>query len=82
MSQIVDISPETVELLESFARHSGLSVEEYLRTLLPTPNDLGLRAADNGSDFRRDMESLADDAEFSGSYAGTYSREDIYADHN
>ena len=62
MSQTVDISPDTAALIESYARHSGLSVEEYLRTLLPSQNDLGLRNGDIASDFQTDMESLAEES--------------------
>lgn len=34
------------------------------------------------SDFQNDMESLADGSEILSSYKGSYSREEIYADHN
>ena len=30
------IKPETISLIETNAAHSGLSVDEYLRRLLPT----------------------------------------------
>jgi hypothetical protein len=38
MSAPVEIKPETVELLAAQARAQGLSVDDYLRSLLPTTN--------------------------------------------
>lgn len=38
MSAPVEIEPETAELLAAEARARGLSVDDYLRTLLPATN--------------------------------------------
>jgi hypothetical protein len=81
MAQVLEISPETMALLESYARHSGMSVEDYLRSILPTETDLGLAANGSADDFDTDMESFADGTEFV-PHIGTYSREEIYAEHD
>lgn len=81
MNQVLEISPETILKIESYARHTGVSVDEYVRSLLPShQTDLGL-AADLNGDFITDMEAFADGGVQS-PYSGSYSREDIYADHN
>jgi len=61
MSSVLEVSRETAVLIESFARHAGVSVEEYIRALMPLSGDLGLRAHGAESDFAADMASLADD---------------------
>lgn len=38
MSAPIEIEPETAELLAAEARARGLSIDDYLRTLLPTTN--------------------------------------------
>ncbi len=73
------LSPEIIALLETYARHSGMSVDDYVRSLLPSETDLGLAA--NG-DFDSDMESFADASEPITPYDGSYSRDDIYAQHD
>ncbi|MBK8466788.1 MAG: hypothetical protein IPL32_13240 [Chloracidobacterium sp.] len=83
MNNLLEITPETVTLIESYAKHAGLTVEEYLRSLLPsTEDDLGLAADSSDTDFDRDMEAFAETADAITPYSGTYSRDDIYADHN
>ncbi len=83
MDHLLEITDETVSLIESYAKHAGMTVEEYLRSLLPsTENDLGLSAETSAKDFDRDMEAFAETSGNSAPYSGTYSREDIYADHN
>jgi hypothetical protein len=83
MNRLLEITSETVILIESYAKHAGLTVEDYLRSLLPSSeNDLGLSAETTVEDFDRDMESFAVAAEAVVPYAGSYSREDIYTDHN
>ncbi len=81
MNRTLEISPETIALIESYSKHLGISVDEYLKSLLPSPDvDLGL-SADSGEDFISDMESFSFGNE-PVEYTGSYSREDIYADHN
>jgi len=83
MNTLSEISSETTALIESYAKHAGLTVEEYILSLLPaTQSDLGLEADASDEDFNNDMEAFADTSDDVTPYTGTYSREDIYADHN
>ncbi len=83
MNSLLEITPETVALIESYAKRADMSVEEYLRSLLPSnEDDLGLSGETSVDDFDSDMESFAEASEAVTPYAGSYSREDIYADHN
>ena len=76
------IKPETIALLEQQAKVLRLSVDEYLLSLLPkNENDLGLKV-DNDIEFEADMNLLADETDELLEYNGTYSREDIYFDHD
>lgn len=78
----VNINPETLVMIERQAKIFGLSVDEYLRSLLPkTEKDLSL-AKDINDEFEADMIAFAEDAEILSDYNGTYSREDIYFDHD
>lgn len=83
MEHLREITDKTVSLIESYAKHAGLTVEEYLHSLLPsTESDLGLPAETSAKEFYRDLEAFAETSGYSAPYSGTYSREDIYADHN
>ena len=76
------IKPETIARLEKQAKVLRLSVDEYLLSLLPkNENDLGLKV-DNDIEFEADMNLLADETDELLEYNGTYSREDIYFDHD
>ena len=79
---IEQIKPETLEILENQAKIFGLSVDEYLRSLLPkTEKDLSLKG-DTNENFEADIISFAEGTENLPNYNGTYSREDIYFDHD
>ena len=75
------IRPETLTLIETQAKHLGLSVDEYLRRLLPV-EELALKADADGDEFESDMAVFAEGAENLPEYKGTYSREDTYFDHD
>lgn len=78
-ARIEKIKPETLAMIEKQANRSGLSVDDYLRSLLPkTEKELPL---ENG-DFESDMIAFAEGTENLSGYNGTYSREDIYFDHD
>jgi hypothetical protein len=78
---VEQIKPETLAIIERQAKLFGLSVDDYLRSLLPkTERELPL-ARVIYKDFEEDMAVFAEDGTFSG-YRGTYSREDIYFDHD
>ncbi len=76
-----EIKSETLAILEKQAKIFGLSVDEYLRSLLPkTEKELSLSSGE--SEFETDMIAFAEDTENLSGYNGTYSREDIYFDHD
>jgi hypothetical protein len=76
------IAPEIVQALIAQATASGLSVNEYLRRLLGLPD--GTQPADDESlnAFMADLEALAEGTEHLPPSIITYSREDIYFDHD
>lgn len=77
---IEQIKPETLAIIESQAKTFGLSVDEYLRNLLPkTEKELPLQ---NGDEFEANMIVFAEGTKEISTYNGTYSREDIYFDHD
>jgi hypothetical protein len=74
MQEPLKINSETAELLATQASERGLSVEDYLKSLLGvTPADS--RKPFNLDEFLTDMESLADDVE---PLPRAFSRDDIY----
>lgn len=75
-----NIKSETLAILEKQAKMFGLSVDDYLRSLLPkTEKGLPLEGID---EFEADMIAFAEDTENPSNYNGTYSREDVYFDHD
>ncbi len=80
---IEQIKPETLALIEKQAEYLGLSVDEYLRRLLPADErELALESEASDDEFESDMSAFAEGTEDLASYNGTYSREDIYVDHD
>ena len=81
MSVLIEqIKPETIALIERQAETFGLSVDDYLQSLLPkNDNDLALKNDLQNNDFEADMLEFAENTE---TYQGSYSREDIYFDHD
>lgn len=74
MLEPLKINPETAELLATRASARGLSVEDYLRSLLGvTPEQSGIPST--LEEFMAAMESLAEDVE---PLPRDFSREDIY----
>ena len=76
------LSPEIISLLETYARHSGMSVDDYVRSLLPGETDLGLASGGPSDDFDADMASFAEATDRYTPHNGSYSRDDIYAEHD
>src|SRR5687768_18303988 len=73
------IKPETLALIEQRAKTFGMSVDEYLESILPRgENDLSLKPEENEADFETDMNEFAEETDKS--YKGNYSCEDIYFD--
>ncbi len=94
MSAVLEqITPETVRTLVQQAAASGLSLDAYLQKLLGLrngqPEDLSLAgvaeqpiAAESLAAFRADLEALAEETEHLPATPITYSRADIYFDHD
>ena len=81
------ISPTTARVLIAQATASGLTVEEYLQRLLGIPTEAPQAALDTTPDermhaFMADMEALAEETDQPPPSPITYSREDIYFDHD
>jgi len=74
MQEPLKINPETAELLTTQASARGLSVEDYLKSLLGVrPEQANIPST--LEEFMAAMESLADDVE---PLPRDFSREDIY----
>lgn len=77
------ISPETLRLVEDQAKSQGMSAEAYLRQLLAADGqELALKPVVNDGEFEQDMSDFAEGTEKLPTRNGTYSRDDIYLDHN
>ena len=81
MNRILEqVTPETAAKIAEQA--AGLSIDEYLRTLL------GLTQVNTGTldvsldEFEADLNALSDGTENLSPSTLTYSREDIYFDHD
>jgi hypothetical protein len=65
MSLIDQIKPDTAETIAAQARARGLSVDEYLKSVLPRSNeiDLGARGIDEiqAADLRARLKTFAED---------------------
>ncbi len=83
MSAILEqVEPETILALELQARATGLSVDEYLKGLLGVSNNFNVRKNVGTDEFIAAMETLATGTENLSPSAITYSRRDIYLDHD
>ena len=80
----LEIRPEIADKLAALARARGVSVDDLLEEVLndlEPPQDAIVEPS--LEEFERDMDSLAEGLEhLPVGYQGTYSREDIYMDHD
>ena len=73
MSSILDqIKPDTAEMIAAEARARGLSVDEYLESLLLQPNGIDLRARDIDENQAADLSARLR------TFAEDWNRPDIY----
>lgn len=82
-----DISETTARALMNQAAASDLTVEEYLQRLLGIASSepqagLDTTPTEEVNAFMADLETLADETDHLPSTPLTYSREDIYFDHD
>lgn len=80
----LEVRPEIAEKLSALAKAKGVSVDDLLQEVLdelePPHNAM---AEPSLEEFERDMDALAEGLEhLQVGYEGTYSREDIYLDHD
>lgn len=84
MATEIKVPAEIADKLTALAEARGVSVDELLREVvneLEPPQDWATEAS--LEDFERDMDLLAEGLEhLPAGYQGTYSREDIYLDHD
>lgn len=74
------ISPETVARIREQALDMGLSADEYIVSFLPDKKTPELQTV--WEEFVSDMEDFSEETIETASYDGTYSRSDIYFDHD
>jgi hypothetical protein len=80
----LEVRPEIADKLAALARARGVSVGELLLEVLDGLElPQGAITEPSLEEFERDMDVLAEGLEhLPVGYEGTYSREDIYLDHN
>ena len=76
------IAPEIVQALITQATASGLSVNDYLARLLGLPNEIRPTDDESLDAFMTDLEALAEGTKHLPPSTITYSRKDIYFDHD
>ncbi len=80
----IEVQPDVAERLNTLAESRGLSIDELLRSVIdgwsaPRSEADALSLAE----FERDMDALAEGLDhLLVEYQGTYSRADIYLDHD
>lgn len=79
-SILQQITSETAERLAAQARAHGLSVDEYLKTLLPDAN--GHPEQLSSAEVDQILDELPEGSEHLPALPPHFSREDIYADHD
>lgn len=79
-----EIKPETAERLAALAKEKGVSVDEYLRSLLPGANgaEAAAEAEMSPAEIDRILDELAAIAGDITPLPRDFSREDIYSDHD
>ena len=82
MSAVLEINEETAEVLTNRAKAEGQSVDEYVKSLLSQNEKPIAPQKTSDAEFEADMEAFAEGTEHLQPYAGTYSRADIYFDHD
>jgi hypothetical protein len=84
MTITIDLQPSVEKQIVARANAANLSVEDFVQKLLresvnttDEPEEFSLE------EFERDMDALTEGLEnFKSDYRGSYSREDIYFDHD
>ena len=82
MATPLEIQPDIADKLASLAKARGVSVDDFLKEIIDA-----IEPQSNGEfsleEFDRDMDLMTQGLEhLPTKYQGTYSREDIYSDHD
>jgi hypothetical protein len=79
-----EVRPEIANKLTALAKARGVSVDELLLSLLSKPELSETELVEPSlEEFERDMDAVAEGLDqLPVEYRGTYSRADIYADHD
>lgn len=76
------IAPEIFQAIVAQASASGLTLNDYLAQLIGYTNGTHSAEEESLTEFMADMEALAEDTEHLPPSTMTYTREDIYFDHD
>lgn len=83
MSQLPEgIRPETAERLVAQARAHGLSVDDYLKTVLPAGGEEQPTGRMKLAEVDQVLDELSEGTEHLAPLPERFSREDIYSDHD
>ena len=87
MELTITIPDEVRQILEQRARAHGQDIKTFVETILkttisPSINDLPAPASVSDEEFESDMLAFAEKTDHLPPYSGTYSRADIYFDHD
>lgn len=89
MGSLLEVQPDTAAKIHALAEQKGISIDAYLRSLLEkTQGEQAILEAELSEkrsleEFRATLDALvAHPSEANIPYNGTYSREDIYFEHN
>lgn len=81
-SEILDIDATTAATVRENARRLGVSVDDYLKILLPPETEMALGGDSPDEAFERDMLEFGENIGQPNAYTGNYDRTDIYFDHD
>jgi hypothetical protein len=83
MSPILEeVKPETAAMIASQAKAKGLSVDDYLKSLIGMISGPESRSLPTLTELDVDLEAFAEGTDHLPPTTLTYSREDIYFDHD
>lgn len=87
MELTISVSEDVKHILEQRAKAYGQDVKTFVESLVQATatqsvDELPLSAPASDAEFEADMQAFAEGTEHLPAYSGTYSRADIYFDHD